>query len=104
MLDRIEDQPIDDELKDIFVGWPADGGLLVVEYQNDVGEEKVPMDIGKLRMASTMHERCEMLRNRFGAKLYHDWREYDGFAELDNLTYSQFCRELLEHPFLLSHL
>jgi hypothetical protein len=83
MLDRMEDQPTDDELKDIFVGWPADGGVLIVEYQSEVGDEKVPRDIGRLRMASTMHERCEMLRNRFGAKFYHDWRVYGGFAELD---------------------
>ena len=83
MLDRMEDQPTDDKMKDIFVGWPADGGVLVAEYQNEVGDNKVPMDIGRLRMASTMYERRKILKSRFGAKFYKDWRTYSGFADLD---------------------
>ena len=63
MSDRLKEQPTNDEWKEIFVDWPAEGGLLVVEYQNEVGGDKVRMDIGKLRMASTMREqiRSEVL-------------------------------------------
>jgi hypothetical protein len=63
MSDRVEERPTNDEWKDIFVDWPADGGLLVVEYQNEVGGDKLPMNIGKLRMASTMRKqiRSEIL-------------------------------------------
>jgi hypothetical protein len=63
MADRMAERPNNDEWKDIFVGWPADGGLSVLEYRNEVGGDNVPMDIGKVRMASTMRQqiRSEIL-------------------------------------------
>ena len=40
-------------MKEVFVGWPDDGGVLIAEFQNEIGEDKVPEDIGRLRMAFT---------------------------------------------------
>ena len=45
--------------------------------QNEVSEDKVPEDIGRLRMAFTMEQRCEMLTNQFGVRYYHDWKDYE---------------------------
>jgi hypothetical protein len=53
--------------------------LLVLEFK---GEEELPDDTGRLRMASTMEERCAILRDRFGAKLYDDPSLYLGLADM----------------------
>jgi hypothetical protein len=46
--------------------------VLIAEFQNEVGEDKVPEDIGRLGMAFTMEQRSEMLKNHFGARYYRD--------------------------------
>jgi hypothetical protein len=81
--DGTADEPTDQELKEVFVGWPDDGGVLIAEFQNEIGEDKVPEDIGRLRMAFTMEQRCEMLTNHFGARYFRDWRRYEGYAKLE---------------------
>ncbi len=81
--DGTADEPTDQELKEVFVGWPDDGGVLIAEFQNEIGEDKVPEDIGRLRMAFTMEQRCEMLTSHFGARYFRDWRRYEGYAKLE---------------------
>ena len=56
---------------------------MIAEFQNEIGEDKVPDDIGRLRMAFTMEQRCEMLTNHFGARYFRDWRLYEGYAKLE---------------------
>lgn len=73
-----ESEPEDDELKAIWLGWPEDGGLLVLECK---GSEGIPDDVGRLRMACSMEERCKLLRERFGATFYEDPATYAGFAD-----------------------
>ena len=81
--DGTADEPTDHELKEVFVGWPDDGGVLIAEFQNEVGEDKVPDDIGRLRMAFTMEQRCEILKTHFEARHYRDWKDYEGYAKLE---------------------
>jgi hypothetical protein len=76
----IEDETAE-EMREVWVGWPELGGLLISEFQSTVGEIKIPEDIGRLRMALTNKERCKLLRTRFGAVYYKDPREYAGFSK-----------------------
>lgn len=66
VVSGVEDE-IDEEMRQVWVGWPESGGVLVPEFQSQVGKIMVPDDIRRLRMALAMEERCEMLRSRFGA-------------------------------------
>ena len=69
-----EVQPTEEELKLVWFGWPADGGLLVLECENS----ESPEDIGRLRMATNMEERCKILTEAFMARFYQDPTTYDG--------------------------
>lgn len=51
-------EPTDEELRNVWFGWPKEGGLLVLQCEQD----ERPDDIGRLRMAETMEERCWILR------------------------------------------
>ena len=62
--DWSDTDPTDEELRTVWLGWPKEGGLLVLQFEQD---EK-PDEIGRLRMAVTMEERCKILKERFGAK------------------------------------
>lgn len=69
------------------VGWPSSGGLWVAEFDTawagvDEEDNLVPWDeeLGRLRMARTMDERCAVLRDRFGARFYGDLKGYEGFG------------------------
>ena len=75
----IEDETVE-ELRQLWVGWPESGGVLVAEYQNEVGKIKTPHDIGRLRMAHTMEERCQLLKTKFGAVYYKNPQECAGFS------------------------
>lgn len=68
----------DDELREVYIGWPEDGGILVLD---DV-REAIPWEIVMLRLATTMEERCNLLRDKLGATYYKDPRTYPGFAVL----------------------
>ena len=85
----IAEQPVPTmrEKRLVKVGWPMSGGVWVAEFDTTwagVDEEHnlVPDDqeIGILRMARTMDERCRMLRDRFGAKFYTDLNDYHGYG------------------------
>jgi hypothetical protein len=72
-------EPSEEELKHIFIGWPEGGGVLIAEYETEQG---LPEDIGRLRMVTTMEGRCQLLRNMFSAKFYKEPFMYEGFAFL----------------------
>ncbi len=69
-------------------GWPSNGrGVWVAEFDTvwagvDEEDNLVPYDedMGRLRMARTMDERCAMLRDRFEAKFYQDLKDYKGYG------------------------
>jgi len=71
----------------IKVGWPSTGGVWVAEFDTTwagVDEENnlVPEDeeIGRLRMARTMDERCAIVRDRFKATFYRNLKNYQGYG------------------------
>jgi hypothetical protein len=84
----IEDET-DEEVRELWVGWPKSGGVLISEFQSNIGEIKIPEDIGRLRMALTMEERYELLRKRFGAVYYEHPQEYSGFSD----QHAMLCRD-----------
>lgn len=67
-----ESQPTEEELKIVWLGWPEEGGLLVLEFEN----METPDDIGRLRMAVSMEERCRIMRESFDAKYFEDVNAY----------------------------
>jgi hypothetical protein len=73
-----ETQPTDEELRNVWFGWPKEGGVLVLQCEQD---EK-PDDIRRLRMAETMEERCWILREKFGARFYEAPGLCEGLADL----------------------
>lgn len=73
----------------VSVGWPTTGGLWVAEFDTTLygiieDDNLVPFDITRLRLARTMDERCELLRDRFNATFYKDVRDYKGHAFLNS--------------------
>jgi hypothetical protein len=52
--------------------------LLAIQFEQD---ERLD-EIGRLRMAATMEERCKLLTDRFGARFYEDPALYDGLADV----------------------
>ena len=74
------------EKRCVKVGWPSTGGLWVSEFDTTwagVDEEaKLPPDDGlaRVKLARTMDERCQILRDRFNAKFYNDISDYQGRA------------------------
>ena len=85
-LDR-QPAPTMREKRLLKVGWPSSGGVWLAEFDTtwagvDEEDKLVPYDeeIGRLRMARTMDERCAMLRDRFNAKFYRDLKDYEGYG------------------------
>ena len=74
-----EEEPTDDELGLVWIGWPEGGGLLVLEDIRDALRDR---QVGILRLATTMEERCRLLRDRLGATYFEDPMTYPGFAQL----------------------
>lgn len=81
------------------VGWPSSGGLWVAEFEinweivqqyiDDGQEPPAPMfdpDIALVKVARTMDERCQILKERFKAKFYSDISEYKGPELLNSFT------------------
>jgi hypothetical protein len=71
----------------IKVGWPSTGGgVWIAEFDTmwaGVDEDNLVSwdgDIGRLRMARTMDERCTILGDRFKAKVYTDLKNYKGYG------------------------
>jgi hypothetical protein len=81
-------QPTMREKRLLKAGWPSNGGgVWVAEFDTvwagvDEEDNLVPYDedIGRLRMARTMDERCAMLRDRFEARFYQDLKDYKGYG------------------------
>ena len=71
-------EPSEEEMRAVYIGWPEEGGVLVLEKE----ESFIPDEVGMLRMVSSMQERCRLLRDRLGAVFYEDPRAYSGFSSL----------------------
>lgn len=71
-------EPSEEEMRAVYIGWPEEGGVLVLEKE----ESFIPDEVGMLRMVSSMEERCRLLRDRLGAVYYTDPRAYSGFSSL----------------------
>ncbi|KAL8693627.1 MAG: hypothetical protein Q9218_001585 [Villophora microphyllina] len=75
------------EKRIIKAGWPSTGGVWVSEFETTwagVDEEEDLLDwdeeLRRLRMARTMDERCDMLRERFRGRFYADLKDYRGYG------------------------
>jgi hypothetical protein len=78
-LDLItESEPSCEEEREVYIGWPKEGGVLVL----DNVKRSIPGEVGMLRMVTSMEERCQLLRERLNAVYYEDTRTYLGFAAL----------------------
>ncbi|KAI9658023.1 MAG: hypothetical protein M1821_002683 [Bathelium mastoideum] len=95
---RLSEQPRPTmrEKRRISVGWPSDGsGVWVAEYDTGWGgcdEDNLeppaepgqePAEWGELSLATTMDERCKLLKERFGAKFFADVCDYKGYGFLN---------------------
>lgn len=85
-----EPEPTMREKRLIRVGWASTGGVWVAEFDTtwaavDEEDNLVPEmeDLGRLTMARTMDERCELLRDRLRASFYEDLKEYEGYGFLN---------------------
>jgi len=75
--------PTEEEEREVYIGWPKEGGVLVLEGN----ESAIPPEVGMLRMVGSMEERCWLLRDKLGAVYYADPRAYPGFAVLGPVEY-----------------
>lgn len=72
----------------VKVGWPSSGGLWVFEFDTTWARveeaESLPPEerLGRVKMARSMDERCQLLRDVFRAKFFSDVTQYDGHAFL----------------------
>ena len=73
-----DSEPSEAEMRDIYIGWPGDGGVLVL----DKNENNMSDDVGMLRMVTSMEERCRLMRDRLEAVYYENPRDHPGFAAL----------------------
>lgn len=68
----------------VKVGWPTTGSLWVSEFDTtwagvDVEEDLPPYEgLARVRMARTMDERCQILKERFRGKFYESLGDYEG--------------------------
>lgn len=86
----IDDQPPPTmrEKRLIKAGWPSTGGgVWIAEFDTtwagvDEEDSLLPDDeeIGRLKMARTMDERCGLLKDRFRATFYGDLKDYKGYG------------------------
>ncbi|KAH7161208.1 hypothetical protein EDB81DRAFT_755784 [Dactylonectria macrodidyma] len=65
----------------ISVGWPADGGLWVAEFDQPMWGARqeeiiVPDEASRVMLARSMQEKCDILKS-IGAKFYAKLDEYD---------------------------
>ena len=83
--DTSEDPAGGEERKERYLGWPKTGDVWVVEYgasEDGNGIPEIADDIGRLRMCFPMEERCEVLRDHFGATFYEDPKDFYIFRDL----------------------
>lgn len=72
----------------VKVGWPSTGGLWVSEFDTtwagvDEEENLPPKEgLGRVNLARTMDQRCQILKDVFRGKFYAHLDEYEGFAFL----------------------
>jgi hypothetical protein len=87
--DETEPAPSMRERRWVSVAWPRTGGLWVAEFDTTlygIEEEDnlVPFETSRLKLAHTMEERSEVLRDHFKATFYEDVRHYKGYAFLNS--------------------
>ena len=76
--------PSDVERRWVSVGVEEDGGFWVLEFDRVMYHARetrnlVPSDASRVTLATTMRERCEILKD-MGAKYYQRVSEYSGLA------------------------
>ena len=87
--DETEPAPSMRKRRFVSVAWPTTGGLWVAEFDTTLWgieeeENLVPPDAAKLRLARTIDERSQVLRDHFNAKFYEDVGDYKGYAFLNS--------------------
>ncbi|KAH7412417.1 hypothetical protein BKA64DRAFT_328540 [Cadophora sp. MPI-SDFR-AT-0126] len=75
---RLGERPNREEMREVYVGWPEAGGVLVLEGD----ESEMTVETGKLRMVTDMEARCHVLRHTLAAVFYEDPDSYAGFDGL----------------------
>jgi len=73
----------------VSVAWPTTGGLWVAEFDTTLwgiieDDNLLPCKSARLKLARTMDERSQVLRDHFRPKFYDDVREYKGYAFLNS--------------------
>ena len=86
---ELEPWPTMRERRWVSVGWPSTGGLWVGEFDTTMFEPVeddniVPSDTARLMLASTMDEKCRILREHFDAKFYQHVEQYEGYGFLNS--------------------
>jgi hypothetical protein len=86
---ELEPCPTMRERRWVSVGWPSKGGLWVGEFDTTVFEPVehdniVPIDTARLMLASTMDDKCRILREHFDAKFYQKVEQYQGYGFLNS--------------------
>lgn len=67
-----------EEEREVYIGWPEEGGVLFLHNS----KISIPGEVGMLRIATSMEERCRLLRDRLDAMYYKNTRTYPGLAVL----------------------
>jgi hypothetical protein len=73
----------------VSVAWPTTGGLWVAEFDTTLWEiveedNLLPGESARLKLARTMDERCQVLRDHFRPTFYEDVKDYEGYAFLNS--------------------
>lgn len=74
----VGERPNKEEKREVYVGWPEGGGLLVLEGE----ENEMVVETGMLRMVRGMEDRCQVLRDKLAAVFYEGPDTYAGFNKL----------------------
>lgn len=87
--EETEPAPTVRERRWVSVGWPTGGGLWVSEFETNLwgfeeDDNLVPFDTARLRLARTMDERCQVLKEHFKARFYDNISDYQGFAFINS--------------------
>ncbi len=86
---KLEEQPPPTmrEKRLVKVAWPSTGGVWIADFDTTwagADEEDCLLpdgaEVGFLKMARTMDERSEILRNKFMATFYRDVTEFEGYG------------------------
>jgi hypothetical protein len=81
----VKEKANQEERRGVYIGWPKEGGVLVLEGHACLLSDET----GMLRMVTEMEERCQILRERLGAVFYEDPDTYTGFHGLGPMEHEK---------------